>query len=107
MAVNFCVIYRWKLTAGQEQAFGEAWEIMTRQLREHAGALGSRLHRSNDGTWLAYAQWPSRETWESAAVETDEAARAMATMSAAIERRFDPEFLEPVADLLIANDAGN
>lgn len=105
MAFEFCVIYRWKLVAGREQAFRLGWEAMTRELREHAGSLGSRLHRCDDGTWLAYAQWPSREAWEQAEVETDAAREAMATMSAATAQRFEPELLEPVVDLLVTNEA--
>ena len=37
---------------------------MTEALKRERRALGSRLHRDDDGTWLAYAQWPSREAWE-------------------------------------------
>ena len=100
MTVNFCVIYRWKLVPGKEEQFRQGWEAMTVELRENAGALGSRLHRSDEGTWVAYAQWPSREAWEKAAVETAAADKGMQQMVEAIAQRSDPEFLDPVADLL-------
>jgi quinol monooxygenase YgiN len=102
MTIGCCVIYRWTVVADRERQFRDAWESMTRELRKHAGALGSRLHRCDDGTWVAYAQWPNREAWEKATVETDAATKAMAEMSAAILQRFEPEFLEPLSDLLVA-----
>lgn len=27
-------------------------------------SLGSRLHQYNENTFIAYAQWPDRRTWE-------------------------------------------
>jgi len=58
----FVVLYRWRLHRGREQAFVEAWSEVTRHLRETGGALGSRLHRGNDGLWYSYAQWPRTPT---------------------------------------------
>jgi hypothetical protein len=60
----FVALYRWKVKAGRENAFREAWIRVTRANCALYGSLGSRLHRSEDGTWIAYAQWPSREDWE-------------------------------------------
>src|SRR5690606_12604120 len=63
---RFAVVYRWKLRAGGEERFAAAWGAVTAILRERCGALGSRLHRADDGTHVAYAQWPSRDAWKSA-----------------------------------------
>ena len=63
LRVGFAVLYRWRLTPGMEATFREGWERVTVQLKQHRGALGSRLHLAEDGTWVAYAQWPSREAW--------------------------------------------
>jgi hypothetical protein len=30
--------------------------------REHRGALGSCLHKTEDGLWLAYSRWPDKAT---------------------------------------------
>ena len=57
------VLYRWKLKPGGEAIFREGWREMTESIYRTRGSLGSRLHRAEDGTWLAYAQWPSEETW--------------------------------------------
>lgn len=60
----FNVIYRWKIRSGKENQFEKAWIEATQLIRDHRGGLGSRLHHCQDGTFLAYAQWPDRETWE-------------------------------------------
>lgn len=62
--VGFVVIYRWRLHPGKEQQFIDSWTRNTPEIIKHCGGLGSRLHRADDGSWLAYAQWPDRATWE-------------------------------------------
>ena len=99
--VGFAVMYRWRLHAGREEAFTRAWADVTRAIRAERGGLGSRLHRAEDGTWVAYAQWPDRATWEAAQGAPSAApADAAATMGEAIAERFTPVLLDPVADLL-------
>lgn len=60
------VIYRWRLKEGREEVFRQGWCEMTESIYRTRGSLGSRLHRAEDGTWLAYAQWPDEETWRKA-----------------------------------------
>jgi hypothetical protein len=36
------------------------------------GSLGARLHRSDEGTFIAYAQWPDRESWKAGHLVIDE-----------------------------------
>lgn len=98
----FAVIYKWKVKQGSEGKFQEAWEIRTREIAEQVGGLGSRLHMADDGTWIAYAQWPDRETWEAAgkASSPDSDAKRMVTESIeSVETLFR---LELVKDLLVA-----
>lgn len=97
---SFCVLYRFRVHPDQEDAFVRAWTQLTHAIREHRSGLGSRLHRAEDGVWVAYAQWPSRETWEDArGLETPDPA-ASEVLAAAIEERFPPLYLEPKVDLL-------
>lgn len=49
---------------GREQEFILAWTQCTQIIYESFGSLGSRLHRSSDGKFIAYAQWPNREIYE-------------------------------------------
>jgi quinol monooxygenase YgiN len=100
-AAGFAVIYRWRLKPGSEEAFRAAWETVTRIIRREHGGLGSRLHRTAEGLWLAYAQWPDRASWE--ALQSAPAADPVASgiMRDCVERRLEPILLEPVADLLV------
>ena len=60
----FAVIYRWKVLPGREAQFEEGWRAGTAAIAREFGGWGSRLHRGEDGVFVAYAQWPDRETWE-------------------------------------------
>ena len=75
----FAVIYRWKLIPGREAQFEEGWRAGTAAIAREFGGWGSRLHRGDDGTVFAYAQWPDRATWERAMAtrmhHSDDAAR--------------------------------
>ena len=59
----FVVLYRWKIKPGTEDQLRTAWVSSTRKIMARYGALGSRLHVVEDGSWLAYAQWPDKERW--------------------------------------------
>jgi heme-degrading monooxygenase HmoA len=97
----FCVIYRWRLKPGTEDAFVQAWRRLTRAIRERRGGLGSRLHRGGDGLWVAYAQWPDRAAWEAASLRDSADPEAAAIMADAVAERLEPIAVEAVADLLV------
>jgi hypothetical protein len=100
--VGFAVMYRWRLKPGTEDVFKDAWARVTRTIRHDHGGLGSRLHRSEDGTWLAYAQLPDRETREALQALPATATEASRMMVECVQERLPPLLLEPVADLLVA-----
>lgn len=60
----FCVIYRWKVAKKDETDFIRIWKGGTDEVYRLKGSLGSSLHKLSDGTYLAYARWPSRQAWE-------------------------------------------
>jgi quinol monooxygenase YgiN len=62
----FIALYRWRVKEGQEKNFLEDWHRRTEEIYQHCGSLGSRLHRAEDGVWVAYAQWPDRRTYDAA-----------------------------------------
>lgn len=99
--VGFAVIYRWKLRSGMEHKFQDAWRIITKLISEERGGLGSRLHKTSDCEWVAYAQWPSKDAWQQSRALGSVDAAASEEMSSAIEQSFDPVLLYPVDDLLI------
>lgn len=98
---GFAVIYRWRLRPGQENAFTEAWAQVTHAIRDQCGGLGSRLHKTDDGVWLAYAQWPSRAMWDAASLTDPALQAARRQMRDAIAETLPDIPLTPVADLLV------
>ncbi|MBS2032687.1 MAG: antibiotic biosynthesis monooxygenase [Deltaproteobacteria bacterium] len=93
-------VYRWRLVPGKEDVYRAAWRKVTLGIRETQGGLGSRLHRAADGTWLAYAQWPSVEARERARAMGSPDPAASEAMRGCIAERFDELVLEVVDDLL-------
>ena len=47
-----------------EEKFRRTWREITQAIFTQHGSLGSRLHQSEDGTFIAYAQWPDAKRWE-------------------------------------------
>ena len=95
------VLYRWKIRAGEEEAFVQAWSRVSHLLRKERGSLGSRLHSGSDGLWYSYAQWPSAEARERAFAQGPVDADAGARMDAAIMERLPEVVLEVRADFLL------
>ncbi|MBB3143073.1 antibiotic biosynthesis monooxygenase family protein [Halomonas organivorans] len=97
----FYVLYRFKVKPGMEGIFKEGWRRMTQAIREQRGGLGSRLHRADDGWWVAYAKWPNRQAWASSQQRSESPDRdAAALMAEAIMERLPPIPLEPEIDLI-------
>ena len=65
------------------------------------GALGSRLHQSEDGYWVAYAQWPSRAVWQRSRDQEPIDPEAAEVMQEAITEALEPILLTPLSDFLI------
>ena len=99
----FIALYHWKIKPDSEAKFQAGWRRKTIEIRDHCGGLGSRLHRAEDDTFYAYAQWKDKETWENTAnIPTiDEEASEM--MQASIEERLPTTFMETLDDLLLKN----
>lgn len=62
----YAVIYQFDVIQGQEEQFETLWQLVTKAFMIHAGGLGSRLHKNEAGSFIAYAQWPDKMRWESA-----------------------------------------
>jgi hypothetical protein len=90
------VLYRWRVRAGAEETFVRGWELVTRAIHRSCGSHGSRLHRAQEGPWLAYARWPDRETRERCHHDETEGLELMAQSAELVEVLH----LEQVSDLL-------
>jgi heme-degrading monooxygenase HmoA len=77
----FVAVYWWRVKPGKEAQFREAWRRGTAAITRIYGSYGSRLHRTGDGCFVGYAEWPDYTTWKKAfdakMVYDDEEARAM------------------------------
>ncbi len=73
----FAAIYRWRLKPGMEPQFIDGWERVTRAIHRSCGSYGSRLHRCEDGTWIAYARWPDAAARDACEHGEDEGSRLM------------------------------
>jgi hypothetical protein len=88
----FAMLYQWRIIPGSEDAFVHAWARRTEMLVDEQGSWGSRLHRTTDGRFIAYAMWPDRATWANAdqVPPGEDAARLRAIMrSSAVRLRRD------------------
>lgn len=57
----FAAIYQGYIKPGRENEYQEAWNKVARYFIEQRGAIGSCLHRTSDGLWVAYSRWPDKE----------------------------------------------
>ena len=58
----FAVIYQAYLKPGREAEYRKAWNTVAKYFVQQRGALGSCLHQTSDGIWLAYSRWPDKKT---------------------------------------------
>jgi hypothetical protein len=56
----FAVIYQLFIHPGREEEYQKAWNQIAAFFVEHRGAIGSTLHKCEDGSWVAYSRWPNR-----------------------------------------------
>lgn len=96
----FAVHYKWRLVPDSEAAFRTAWRVMTEAIRGRYGTRGSRLHRTDDGLYVAYAVWPSRADWEAAGKQPSVDPDSLAAMKACIAESFGATPLEVIDDRL-------
>ncbi|MCP4922509.1 MAG: hypothetical protein GY915_00560 [bacterium] len=64
------ILYRFHLLPDKEEKYKKLRRQVADYFKKHRGALGSSLHRCDDGLWVAYSRWPDRKTW-SASWKTD------------------------------------
>lgn len=98
----FTLIYRWRLKPGMVDEFTAAWAQMTEAIYAQFGSLGSRLHRAEDGTYIAYAQWPDKETWLQAGRSPSADPEARAVMRRCTEEALPDVTMTVTKDLLKA-----
>jgi heme-degrading monooxygenase HmoA len=56
------VIYKSSVYPEREKEFQQVWRKVANYFVTHCGALGSHLHKTENGEWIAYSRWPNKET---------------------------------------------
>lgn len=93
-------LYRWKIKTGRELQFEENWSIVTKAILDQCGSYGSRLHRSAQGEYLGYAQWPDQLTRDKCELDAS-VQDARVLMRDAIEYSYEDDLLEIRSDYLV------
>ena len=62
------VIYKFEIKPNKFIDFLKYWKKMTLLIHQYEKGLGSRLHKKEENVYIAYAQWPDRETWSNSGV---------------------------------------
>lgn len=58
----FAVIYRSYLKPDREEDYQLAWHQVASYFVEKRGAIGSCLHKTEEGIWVSYSRWPDKAT---------------------------------------------
>ncbi len=63
------MLYQFTVKSGCQKIFEKNWAAVTDAIKRTRGSLGSRLHTTEDPlVYIAYAQWPSFEVYDSDAM---------------------------------------
>ncbi|HVW99466.1 MAG TPA: hypothetical protein VHA52_03360 [Candidatus Babeliaceae bacterium] len=108
----FAVIYRSYLKPCKELEYQQAWRRVANYFLEKRGALGSCLHRTEDGMWVSYSRWPDKATrdrsWPGDDAPSQELPEEIRTAVLTLQACLDPDrkmpeiHLEVVDDLLLS-----
>lgn len=107
----FAVIYQAHIFPGMEEAYQKLWRQIATYFIQHRGALGSCLHKTENGEWVAYSRWPDKATrdasWPSGEGVSGMLSPEMHAVSAALKKCIDREqpyqeiCMEVMDDLLL------
>ena len=107
----FAVLYRGYVKPNCEAEYKKLWHKIADYFITKRGAIGSCLHQTEDGLWVAYSRWPDKATrdasWPGDNVPSDELPVEIRAAIIAIKNCVDPErklpeiYMEVIDDLLI------
>lgn len=73
----FAVIYRAYIKPGTEAQYQTLWHRVATYFTQERGALGSCLHKTDDGLWVAYSRWPNKAMRDASWPTAGEAAASL------------------------------
>ena len=107
----FAVIYRAWVLPGKEAQYQALWQTIANYFVAERGAIGSCLHQTSAGYYLAYSRWPNKTTRDASwpgrnsdipADMPDTIQKAMTGIWSCIDqnRTFDEITMDVIQDLL-------
>jgi len=98
----FSVIYKFEIKPDRKESFEKSWKDLTLLIYDYAGSLGSRLHKKDECNYIAYAQWPNKETWENSSnklpEKSNEISKLMKKSCVSIETLYELELTEDLLE---------
>lgn len=70
----FSVIYPGFLKPKKESLYHASWHQIAGHFVKECGALGSALHQTETGEWIAYSRWPDQKTRDKAWIDQEKKA---------------------------------
>lgn len=105
---DFAVIYRGYVKPEKEADYQNAWQMVAKYFVKHRGAIGSCLHKTSDGMWIAYSRWPDQATrdasWPGENAPSDELPLEIRQAMADIKNSLDMERKLPDICMDVIND---
>ena len=97
----FVTAYQWKIKAGKEAQFVEAWTRLTQSIQGSVPKLSAKLHRTIEGGLVGIVEWPSQEIWQSQTSKTIDLSLQKALMDTVenVESLFAMETIKVVPSL--------
>lgn len=68
----FALIYEFDVNTRNTENFLQTWHVLTSRVKALSESAGAMLHKLNDTTWVAYSNWPSKESWEKSDLNQEE-----------------------------------
>lgn len=97
----YSAFYHWRIKPGREQDFVRLWSEGTLLFRDEQNTLGSRLHKADDGTYFAYAQWPSADMFHGPRTLSPHHTQVLKDMRDCVEQSFPAVLGEVLVDCLV------
>ena len=98
----FSVIYKFEIKPDRKDSFEKSWKDLTHLIYVYAGSLGSRLHKKDEYHYIAYAQWPNKETWEKSSnklpKKSNEISKLLKESCKSIETLYELELIEDLLE---------
>ncbi|MGB0934974.1 MAG: hypothetical protein ACPGXY_02805 [Alphaproteobacteria bacterium] len=106
----FAVIYRGYLLPGTEATYKSHWNTIATYFVDHRGALGSCLHQTEEGMWVAYSRWPDKATRDASWPGDDAPASvlpdAIKTAIVELKKCLDPDYDLPEITMQVQDSIG-